>query len=270
MSNIIKNSNLVFANPRIIEAAQKTDEVISDAELTLEMSNLEDWNEIDPIEELKEESNRILAETEHLVVDLLEKARTEARDIINSAQEDADYIRSQVLEESKGIRENANRQGYADGLKKAQQDIEADRQMALDQSQQIIEEARRTKIEILSSMETDMVRLVLAIAKKVIVADLMIQPEAIADIIRQAIANLDDPDNLRVYVNPADISVITDAINWGGLNEIGSRDIDVEVKGDLRISRGGGVIESAGGSIDARLETRLETVEKAFLDVVNE
>ena len=270
MSNIIKNSNLTFAHPRIIEANQKLEEETIAAEIEEELINQEELNQQDHLEAIREESNSILAETEKNIIDLLGKARTEALGIINSAQEDADYIRNQVLEESKSMREKANNQGYADGLKRAQTDIEADRQMALDQSQQIIEEARRTKIEILSSTETDMVRLVLAIAKKVIVADLMIQPEAIVEIVRQAIANLDDPDNLRVYVNPADIPVLTDAIVWSGLTEIGSRDINVEVKGDLRISRGGSVIESAGGTVDARLESRMETMEKAFLDVVNE
>ncbi len=214
LSSIIKNSDLVFIRPRIIEVAQKNEEADLDTDLPVEMGTLEDLNIKDPLEALQEESNTILAETEKLVVGLLETARTEAMDIINSAQEDADYIRNQVLEESKGIREKANSQGYADGLKKAQQDIEADRQMAIDQSQQILEEARRTKIELLSSMEPDMVRLVLAIAKKVIVAELTIQPEAIVDMLRQAIANLDDPDKLRVYVNPADIPLLTDAINW--------------------------------------------------------
>lgn len=268
MSSIIKNSDLIFAHPRIIEADPIIDEEI--LEISTELDFQEELPEIDPIEALQEESKAILAETESLVVDLLEKARTEAKSIINNAQDDADYIRSQVLEECKSLRESAASQGYADGLRKAQNDIEADRQMAMDQSKQIVEEARRIKIEILSSLETDMVRLVLAIAKKVIVADLKIQPEAIVEVIRKAIANLDDPDNLRVYVNPADIAVLKDALAWGGLTEIGSRDIEVEVKEDLRISRGGSVIESAGGSVDARLETRIETVENAFLDVVNE
>jgi len=270
LSRIIKNTELVFTHPRIIEVNKNLEELIIETELEIEINQQEELDQQEHLERIKEESNQILAETEKIIVELLEKARIEARDIINSAEEDADYIRNQVLEESKSIREKAHTQGYADGLKKAQQDIEADRQMAIDQSKQILEEARCTKIEILNSMETEMVRLVLAIAKKVITADLMIQPEAIVEIIRQAIANLDDPENLRVYVNPADISFITDAIDWGGLTEIGSRDIAVEAKGDLRISRGGSIIESAGGSVDARLETRMETVEKAFLDVVNE
>jgi len=262
LSSIIKNSDLVIANPRVIETVLKLEEEKTTPESFV--------TESDPIQALQLESQSILAETETLIVELLEKARTEANGIIQDAKEEAEYIRSQTMEESVRIKEDALNQGYGEGLRKAQQDIEADRQMAMDQSRQIVEEARRTKMEILNSLEPDMVRLVLAIAKKVVVADLILQPAAIVEIIRQAIANLDEPENLRIYLNPADVSIVIDAIDWDGLTEIGSRDIPVEVKSDSRISRGGAMIESSGGTVDARLETRLENVEKSFMDVVNE
>lgn len=268
LSSIIKNSDLVFTHPIIIDTSQKQAEVLD--EILEDMNRQEELPETDPLEALREESNQILAETEHLIIDLLEKARTEAQGIIKDAQEEADYVRSQVMEESKAIRDKALQQAYAEGLKKAQNDIEADRQMAMDQSKQILEEAFRNKIEILNGLEKDMVRLVLSIAKKVIVADLRTQPSAIVEIVRQAITNLDSPENMRIYLNPADIESITEAIDWGGLTEIGSRDIHLEIKTDPRISQGGVIIESAGGAVDARLETRLNSVEKAFLDVVNE
>lgn len=263
LSSIIKNSHLIFADPRVIETGSNYDEDKAKAVSQTEM-------ETDPIAALQQESQSILAETENLIVELLEKARIEANGIIKDAQDEAEYMRSQVLAEAAQVKEDALNQGYEEGLKNAQQDIETDRQMALDQSRQILEEARRSKMEILNSLEADMVRLVLAIAKKVVVTDLMLQPAAIVDIIRQAISNLDEPENLRIYLNPADIAMVVDAIDWGGLTEIGNRDIPAEVKGDSRISRGGAMLESSGGTIDARLETRLENVEKAFMDVVNE
>lgn len=262
LSSIIKNSDLVFANPRVIETTQKSEEEQTTPESLI--------IEPDPIKALQQESQSILEETEILIVELLEKARTEAKGIIQDAQEEAEYIRSQAEGESVKIKGDARSKGYAEGLKKAQQDIEADRQMAIDQSRQILEEARHTKMEILNSLESDMVRLVLAIARKIVVADLILQPAAIVDIIRQAIANLDDPENLRIYLNPTDLNLVIDAIDWGGLTEIGNRDIPVEVKGDPRISRGGAMIESSGGTVDARLETRFDNVEKSFMDVVNE
>ncbi len=270
LSRIIKNSNLVLSDPRVIEAYEALCEEIADEEILVETSEIETEPEEDPIEKLKEESRIILAETEQIVIELLEKARQEAKSIIGNAQEEADYIRAQVFEESNKMREEADKQGYAEGLKRAQTEIEADRQLAMEQAKIMVEDARRMKSEMLNSVEPDMVRLVLAIARKVVVTDLSIQPQAIVSIVRQAIANLSDPDHVRVYLNPEDMALIIDSINWGDLGEIGNQDIQVEVKEDRRINRGGCMVESSGGIVDAQLNTRLETIEAVLLDVVNE
>lgn len=269
LSRIIKNSDLVLSCPKVIEVYEALEEETIEEEIFEEDIEIAEPEE-DTLEKIKEESENILAETEQIVLELLEKARAEARNIISNAQEEADHVRAQVFEESKSMREEATKQGYAEGLKRAQEEIEADRQMALEQARIIVEDGRRIKNEMLSNVERDMVRLVLAIARKVIVADLGVQPEAIVSIVRQAISNLDDPDYVKVYVNPEDMNILIESLNWEGLTEIGSKEIDVEVKGDKRITRGGCVIESAGGMVDAQLENRLEAIENVLLDVVNE
>ncbi|MDD3023969.1 MAG: FliH/SctL family protein, partial [Syntrophomonadaceae bacterium] len=249
MSKIIKKSDLVLSHPRVIQfldnLALEQDFPEVEEILIPALSEL-DQEKID-IELLKKESQTILAETEQLVMGLLEKARNEAKNIINDAREEAEVIRAQVQEEAQRIQEQAGSEGYSDGLKKAQAEIEADRQMAIEQSQSLIEEARRTKIAILDSVENDIVRLAMAIAKKVVVAELSSNPRAIVDIVRQAISFLDNPYNVRVYVNPADLQYLLDSIANEGLTEIGSADLDIEVKADRRISSGGCIVDSSMG-----------------------
>jgi len=271
LSRIIKNSNLVLAHPRIIEffdalvweenevQEQESEDIIP------VLSELE--HEKEEIEALKRESEKILTETEHVVMDLLEKARNEAKMIIGNAQDEVDILRTQAAEEAEQIRAHAGMEGYNDGLKRAQAEIEADRQMAMEQSQHLIEEARRTKVSILNSAETDILRLIMAIAKKVIVAELSANPQAILDIVRQAISYLDNPDNIRVYVNPADLQTLLDAIEQGGLSEIGSRDLGMDIRADKRLSNGGCIIESNMGSVDAQLESRMHKVEEAIMEM---
>jgi len=271
LSRIIKNSNLVLADPLVIEffnALVWEEEVIHDQEIEEEVHVLSELErEQEEIEALRGESQKILAETEQLVMDLLEKARNEAKMIIGNAQDEVDLLRTQVAEESEQIRAQAGMEGYNDGLKRAQAEIEADRQMAMEQSQQLIEEARRTKVSILDSAETDILRLVMAIARKVIVAELRTNPQAIVDIVRQAISYLDNPGNIRVYVNPADLQTLMDAIEHEGLSEIGSRDLGMEIRADKRIGNGGCIIESNMGSVDAQLEGRIHKVEEAIMEM---
>ncbi|PKM77660.1 MAG: hypothetical protein CVU90_06160 [Firmicutes bacterium HGW-Firmicutes-15] len=269
LSKIIKKSDLVLSDPRIIQFLDilaieqdfpEVQEILIPALSELEQEKID-------IESLKKESQTILAETEQLVMGLLEKARNEARSIISDAQEEAEVIRAQVQEDAQKIQEQAGSEGYSDGLKRAHAEIEADRQMAIEQSKSLIEEARRTKIAILDSVENDIVHLAMAIARKVIVAELSSNPRAIVDIVRQAISFLDNPYNVRVYVNPADLQYLLDSIANEGLTEIGSADLEIDVKADRRISSGGCIVDSSTGSVDAQLEGRILKVEDATMEV---
>lgn len=272
LSRIIKNSDLVLAHPRIIQflgtMAQKqyfseADEILIPALSELDL-------EKEKIESLKDESQKILEETEQLVTELMERAGKEVNSIISGAQEEADVIRAQVLEEAQQTLEQAGIEGYSDGLRRAQAEIEVDRQLAMEQGQRLIEEARRTKLGILDSVETDIVHLAMAIARKIIVVELSSNPLSIVNIVRQAISFLDNPDNVRVYVNPADLQVLLDGIVSEGLTEIGSGDLEVDLKADRRISCGGCIVDSSIGSVDARLEGRMRKVKDAVMEISNE
>lgn len=267
LSKIIKNTELQLIQPlklELITAELPQEEEDSRGEMLVEQS----LQEQESMAELADESQKILEDTEQIIVELLEKARAEARGIIQNAQEEADVLRNQVFEEARQMRETAAREGYEDGLKQAQEEMEAERSTVRQQKEEILEEARLTKLEILNRSELDMLHLVVAVARKVIAAELFLQPESIIAVIRQAIEQLDHPDNLKVYVNPDDIQVVLDAIEFDELTEIGSQPVETEVKADQRISRGGCVVESHGGSVDARLESRLAKVEDGIYGVI--
>jgi len=231
-------------------------------------------DEIDELEEaqkelayLKEQSQIILAETENMVMELLQKARDEARGILSAAQEEAEMVRSQAEEEALQIRKRAEEEAYAEGLKRAQLDIEEDRQAALQQSKEIIEEARQTKIQIMRSCESDIVRLVMAVAKKVIASELATNPDIIINVLRESISYLDTPENITVYVNPRDLERLLDVTKKETFFDIGTNDVHLSFQADDRISPGGCSLESEGGSVDTRLETRIAAVEQALQEV---
>ena len=96
MSKIIKNSSL-SSQPKLIEFPylEKLQEPVADDSWVEKEKSKED-----ELKELKAESEKIIKETEQMVLELLEKAQFEAREIIINAQEEADVIRSQVYEGS--------------------------------------------------------------------------------------------------------------------------------------------------------------------------
>jgi len=219
------------------------------------------------LERVKSESNSILAETEQMVMELLQKARNESQDIISNAREEAELIRLQADEEAAQIREKTEKEAYKEGLRRAHQEIEADRQMAMQQSHELLEEARKTKINMFNSCETDMVRLVIAVVKKIIAVELQTNPAIIVNVLQEAINYLDTPENITVYVNPRDVDNILEVMNNGNLTDIGTNSINIDLKGDERVGVGGCLLESDAGSVDAQLETRTTSVLNAIQEV---
>lgn len=278
MSKIIKNDDAVWSEPIVIESF-KLQVFEPEAEIPEQIEEQEEIIPEEPeqpsqlemerqeLEQLKIESQKVLDETEAMVLDLLQKARDEARAIIANAQEQADLIRSQAETEAVELKASNQKQGYEEGLKKAEEDIEEDRQAAFQQSQELLEEARQLKIQMMRSSESDMMRLVMAIAKKVIASELTTNPYFIVNVLREAIDFLDHPDNITVYVNPQDLERILAITQSDSFFEIGTADVNLDFRADNRISPGGCSLESQGGSVDTRLETRISGVEQALWEV---
>jgi len=269
LSRVIKKSNLHLTEPRLlsVETAGDVDLNPSNKDSKQIQKNL--LNPNDDINELKSETDKIIMETEQMVLDLLHQARSEARETLDAAQDEAELIRSKALEEAREITEQARQSGYEEGLRQAQEAIEADRQLAILQSQEILLEANRMKMAMFESSESDMVRLSLAIAKRVIATELKTNPDIVANILSEALTYLDQPDNLTLYLNPDDIETVLDALeNTNVFN--GKNNLHTEVQPDNRISPRGLRIESDSGSVDARMETRITNIENAIQDVLTD
>ncbi|MBO8159348.1 FliH/SctL family protein [Thermosyntropha sp.] len=264
MSRIIKNSK-VNLTPRVINVIKVSPAEENDEFIPL---NDNDINDISPeelqLEDLKNESEKIIKETEDMAMELLQKAREEAKLIIAEAQEEADTIRAQVYEEAQELRKKAEQEGYEEGIKRALEEMEEKIEKSREESEQIIEEASRLKLEIMRSVEQDIVSLALAVAKKVIMAEIKSNPAIILDVVREAISFLDQPGNITLRVNPEDMKVLNKLMEKGDFADIENEAGNVELKPDFRITQGGFIIESEKGVVDAQIETRLTSIEEAF------
>ena len=271
MSKVIKNEQAILTPPILIDSVE-LNQIENKMENLLIHNNGNHNNPLEmekrQLERIKQESEKILKETEQMVMELLQKARDEARDIVTNAREEAEVIKMQAADDAVAIRQTAHKEAYEEGLRQAQKEIEGDRQAALQQSQALLEEARQSKLKVFRSYEADMVRLVMAMVKKVIAGELKTNPDIIINILQEAIDFLDRPENITVYVNPQEVENILEVMDKGYLTDIGSNNINIDIKADERISRGGCLLESDAGSVDAQLETRIASVNNAIQEVV--
>lgn len=261
MSKIIKSSDLVIAEPFIVVPGPEKEKKEKGKVPALELQ--EEVKPLPNLEMVKKEADLILKETEEMVKEILAKAGQEAKSIIEEAREEAEVIRKNSLAEAEALKNKAREEGYREGWEKARVEAEADLAKAREESERIIKEALEERRNIINSCEEMMVRLCLATAAKIAEKEIEQNPDIIIRLIRKAIEALGDIEKARVYLNPKDMEMVVEKSEEleRGLKA------EIEYKMDEEISRGGCVVESEAGSVDATLENRIKNLKEVLLDV---
>jgi flagellar assembly protein FliH len=107
-------------------------------------------------------------------------------------------------------------------------------------------------------LEREAAELGIHIGEKVLAGTLDVQPWRVMDVVRGALRCLVERERVTVHVNPADLELVREAVEtlrltMGGIDHL-------EVQEERRVARGGAVVRSATGEVDARLETKLQRV----------
>lgn len=120
------------------------------------------------------------------------------------------------------------------------------------------EEIANLKKKMLERSQSDMLRLVFAIAERVVQADLQIDKDVITRTVKQAITLAVSAEEFHIKVNPEDLQVVNDhkplfIASLSGLSNI-------EFVPDESVTRGGCIVESPLGRVDATMEAQLEAI----------
>lgn len=125
-----------------------------------------------------------------------------------------------------------------------------------------VEAFRHARNRIQIDSEQEIVELVLAVAGRIVGHEVQTNREAIVAVVREALQKVESQDTVVIKMNPADVEFL-DRLRLPLANL--SRNPDgLRIEADDSIGIGGCLIETDGGDIDARLESRLRIVGEAF------
>ncbi len=185
----------------------------------------------------------------------LEQARQEAERCLEEAQQQAEAIRQEAY--------NA---GLQEGTQVAQQEVEMRFASLFASLQQACEELMEVRTQTLRQAEDDIVTLAFRVAEKILGAESCLNPTVLTAVLPQALEYLIAPGQLTIRIHPSDLEQ-AHALHQNALAqcEPGSA---VQFQADESVGRGGCVIESAFGTIDARLDAQLGEVKQRFRDQI--
>jgi flagellar assembly protein FliH len=167
-------------------------------------------------------------------------------------------MRPLVQELSEQLRTGARQEGYNEGIAQAQSEVH----------QQVVEvmaaltAAQQERYKIAREHEGALADLALRIARRVIGAHLEADPQIVQRIVSETIHELEPTTALEVRVHPLDLAVVEDS--RVELERLIAGDGVLTIMSDDAVDRGGVVLVSPVGEVDARIDTKLSVLETAF------
>jgi flagellar assembly protein FliH len=166
-----------------------------------------------------------------------------AEQVIEAARRESETLRSQAVQD-----------GFVEGLRRSQEESAASLAPALDALRSAMDEVVAARDEIVDEAEKRAVALAVSIAEKIVAGALEVQPERIVDVVRGALRGLLDSDRIVVCVHPDDVELL----RLAGQEQGGPQ---IEIYAERRVGRGGALVRTSTGEIDARVATKLAAVQ---------
>ena len=157
------------------------------------------------------------------------------------AEAEADLLRSAAREE---------------GLREGREEALAALAPALEALNQAAEGVQGSQYERAERLEAHAVDLALFLAEKVIGGALAVRPDLVVEAVRGALRGIVERERVTVLVHPDDLELVQESMDavrasLGGIEHC-------EVQAERRVSRGGAVVRTPEGDVDARVETKLQ------------
>jgi flagellar assembly protein FliH len=181
----------------------------------------------------------------------LEQAARSARRLVAAAEAEADRVR----EEARAV-------GHAEGFESGRSEALAQLAPSVAAAVEALSAVRVLEADASERVERQAVELALQVAERVVAGTIAASPERLFDIVRGALRAIIERERVTLLVHPEDLDLMRDGVAevtgaLGGIEHL-------EVQEERRVARGGAIVRTSLGEVDARIETKLERVRSAI------
>jgi flagellar assembly protein FliH len=160
-----------------------------------------------------------------------------------------------AVAEAERIRAEARASGHAEGLAAGLAERRAEVDAALAALSSAAGDVAALRESAASALERDAVELALALCEKLVGGALAVSPERVVDVVRGALRRLAERRRVVVLVHPDDLELVRAAAG-GVVAELGGIE-HCDVQAERRVGRGGAIVQTDEGQVDASVETQL-------------
>jgi flagellar assembly protein FliH len=156
--------------------------------------------------------------------------------------------------------ENGFRQGEKAGMEIAEKKVEAIMRRYSDS----LLELGRLRSDLYAQVEREVVRLSLEVAKKIVHREIQADKQVIQTLVKVALSHVAEKSAVTIHLHPIDYNFVLEHKTELAQSEHGVREI--VLLADRSIERGGCLIKTECGDIDARIEEKFREIEQGFFE----
>ncbi|MBP5587104.1 MAG: flagellar assembly protein FliH [Treponema sp.] len=193
------------------------------------------------------------------------QAETNAAQIVKDAQAQAEQIIAEAQAERDKIINASKKEGYDTGYEAGYQEGNKEAQRLIERMHNVLDAVMARREEILNETEYQIVELVVLIARKVVKIISENQKTVIMNNVLQALKKVKGRGDVTIRVNLADVKLTTDHIH--DFIERVEAVKGITVMEDTTVEKGGCIVETDFGAIDARISSQLTELEQKILEI---
>lgn len=197
---------------------------------------------------------------------LYDEAQAKANKLLSEAEE---KIRVRFAEAQANIAESVQegyQKGYADGLAKAELEVDKKYEKAFQeefsQIREVILSYRESYTEMLKKAESQLVKLSMDIARKVIGQEAEKNEAIVIAMVKEGLGRIIERTNIVVRINPAQLYVV-ESHKKKIISALESVD-NFELREDPKVDLGGCIVETDSGSVEVRIDKQLQEIKKVL------
>lgn len=185
---------------------------------------------------------------------------TQARDLLEVARHEADRLLTEAQARVAEIEQEARAQGLAQARAQMDEEVAAAAEDWREKLAQTLNELQSLYALIAARSERDLVRLALEIARKVVHREVTTDSDIVLTLARVALERLHPRAVATVLLHPDDFEYVNTRRPTLSSNSA------VEIVADTAVGRGGCIVQSEHGDIDARVEQQFARLERGFFE----
>lgn len=157
------------------------------------------------------------------------------------------------------VKESARKAGYAEGWargeKEGRQAAAKQHQVQLAQLQSTVSQLLVYRSTIRTEVEREVVELAFAAARRILRREATLDPTAAAGIVRSCMDEKSNSEVTRILVHPDDLEQVRLSVGPG-----------IAVESSKDVARGGALLETTNGVLDARIDSQLDELQTGLAD----